>query len=150
MCGRAPKRPTVRPAGARRARGGDPRHALGRLGERLAAAHLRRLGYEVLASNVRTRHGEIDLIAFGQDTLVFAEVKTRTAARADGPAPAGLEPLAALRPRQRARLRRLALAWLAEQAATRPRAATIRFDALGVHLDREGRLLRLDHVEGAW
>jgi putative endonuclease len=139
------------PTAARpRARGGDPRHALGRLGERLAAAHLQRLGYEVLARNVRTRHGELDLIAFGHETLVFAEVKTRAAPRAGGRIAAELEPLAGLRPRQRARQRRLAVAWLAEQRAARPRAATIRFDALGVLVDREGRLLRLDHLEGAW
>ena len=123
---------------------------LGHLGERLAAAHLQRLGYEVLAHNVRTRHGELDLIAFGHQTLVFAEVKSRTAPRAGQRIAAEFEPLAGLRPRQRARQRRLALAWLAEQRTARPRAAAIRFDALGVLVDREGRLLRLDHIEGAW
>jgi putative endonuclease len=133
-----------------RAHGGDPRHALGHLGERLAAAHLQRLGYEVLAHNVRTRHGELDLIAFGHQTLVFAEVKSRTAPRAGQRIAAEFEPLAGLRPRQRARQRRLALAWLAEQRTALPRAAAIRFDALGVLVDREGRLLRLDHIEGAW
>jgi len=33
----------------------------------------------VLARNVRTRQGEIDVIAFDGRTLVFAEVKTRRA-----------------------------------------------------------------------
>ena len=49
----------------------DPRHALGRLGEQLAAAHLERLGFAILARNARTRYGEIDLIAFDGHTLVF-------------------------------------------------------------------------------
>ncbi len=52
---------------------------LGRLGEELAAAHLRRLGFATLARNVRTRHGEIDLIVFDGRTLAFVEVKTRLA-----------------------------------------------------------------------
>jgi putative endonuclease len=58
--------------------------------------------------------------------------------------------LAWLRHRQRARLRRLACAWLYEGAHARPRAQEIRFDAVGVIVDGAGRLLRLDHIEGAW
>jgi hypothetical protein len=57
----------LRPPGRR----GDPRRALGSLGEQLAEAHLGRLGFSVLERNVRTRHGEIDLIAFDGSTLVF-------------------------------------------------------------------------------
>lgn len=47
------------------------RQTLGRLGEDLALAHLRSLGFSALARNVRTRHGEIDLIAFDGATIVF-------------------------------------------------------------------------------
>jgi putative endonuclease len=51
---------------------------LGRLGERLAARHLRRCGYKVLYRNFRPPHGgEIDLVCREKNTLVFAEVKTR-------------------------------------------------------------------------
>ena len=128
----------------------DARRELGHLGEELAAGHLERLGFAVLARNVRTRHGEIDVIAFDGRTLVFAEVKSaRTGAPAPQSAP-GREPLAGLRPRQRARLRRLATAWLADSDIERPRARTIRFDAIGVTVGADGRLVRLDHIEGAW
>jgi putative endonuclease len=123
---------------------------LGRLGEELAAAHLTRLGFSVLARNARTRHGEIDLIAFDGQVMVFVEVKTRRAIAHDRHACAHTEPLAALRPRQRARLRRLAVAWLADAGRTRPRAHTIRFDGLGVTVDSADRLVRLDHIQGAW
>jgi len=127
----------------------DPRHVLGRLGERLAAEHLSRLGFAVLARNVRTRHGEIDLIAFDGRALVFVEVKTtRSAGR--GRAPTVESPLERLRPRQRMRLRRLAVAWLSERRADRPSAREIRFDAIGVTVDAQDRLLRLDHLEAAW
>jgi hypothetical protein len=45
---------------------------LGRLGEELAAAHLTRLGFAVIARNARTRHGEIDLIVFDGQAIVLA------------------------------------------------------------------------------
>jgi putative endonuclease len=129
---------------------GTRRRALGTLGEDLAAAHLRRLGFVVVARNVRTRHGEIDLIAFDGRTLVFAEVKTRRASnRRRGLCPED-QPLAWLKFSQRARLKRLACTWLYENTHARPKAHTIRFDALGVIVDGSDRLLRLDHIEGAW
>jgi putative endonuclease len=128
----------------------DPRRTLGRLGEDLAAAHLTRLGFSTLARNVRTRAGEIDLIVFDGRTLVFAEVKTRRVRSGERGIRPDQEPLPWLRPRQRARLRRLAVAWLNDERHQRPTAHTVRFDAIGVILDGKGRLLRLDHVEGAW
>jgi putative endonuclease len=118
---------------------------LGRLGEEIAAAHLERRGYAVLARNARTRHGEIDLVARDGHALVFVEVKTRRALRRGAPD----DPLEGIRVRQRLRLRRLAGAWLAANPP-RPVPALIRFDAIGVTVDRRGRLLRLDHVEDAW
>jgi putative endonuclease len=128
----------------------DRRRASGALGEDLAVAHFRRLGFVVVARNVRTRHGEIDLIAFDGRTLAFAEVKTRRASnRRRGLCPED-QPLAWLKFSQRSRLKRLACAWLYENTRTRPRAHTIRFDAVGVIVDGSDRLLRLDHIEGAW
>lgn len=128
----------------------DPRRVLGRLGEDMAASHLNRLDFATLARNVRTRYGEIDLIAFDGRTLVFAEVKTRRVASSARHLRPEQEPLRWLRPRQCARLRRLALAWLSDERRDRPRARTIRFDAIGVIVDSRGQLLRLDHLEGAW
>ena len=129
----------------------DPRRALGRLGEDIAVAHLEHLGFALLERNARTCHGEIDVIAFDGRTMVFAEIKTRRIAgsprRKTGPYE---QPLAGLRPRQRARLRRLATAWLHDERHVRPKAHTIRFDAIGVTVDATGSLVRLDHVEGAW
>ena len=141
----------IEPPGEPRRRRGDHRGALGALGEQLAAEHLRRRGFVIVERNVRTRHGEIDLIAIDdRGTLLFAEVKTRRAAnRRRGLCPEE-QPLAWLKPSQRSRLRRLALAWLYDTASRRPYARTIRFDAIGVIVDGRDRLLRLDHFEGAW
>jgi putative endonuclease len=127
----------------------NPRHALGRLGEHLAASHLQRLGFAIVARNVRTRHGEIDLIAFNGEALVFVEVKTRRSHRRWRLTP-DEQPLAWLRTRQRTRVRRLASAWLHAESRNRPAAHTIRFDAVGVIVDEADRLLCLDHVESAW
>jgi putative endonuclease len=120
------------------------------MGEQLAGAHLERFGFTVLARNVRMPTGELDLIAFDGRALVFVEVKTRRARAGAGRIPPEQEPLPWLRPRQRARLRRTAVAWLADTGRARPHAETIRFDAIGVILDGRGRLLRLEHLESAW
>lgn len=51
---------------------------LGKAGEDRAAKFLAKQGYRVLERNFRTPHGEIDLIALHEGTIVFVEVKTRT------------------------------------------------------------------------
>jgi putative endonuclease len=50
---------------------------VGAWGENLAADYLLAKGYELLARNVRTEVGEIDLIARKDGLLSFVEVKTR-------------------------------------------------------------------------
>ena len=64
-----------------------PHLLLGRRGEQLAAEHLERLGYALVASNFTLPVGrnlrgaivraEIDLVAYENETLCFVEVKTR-------------------------------------------------------------------------
>jgi putative endonuclease len=128
----------------------DPRHLVGRRGERIAAGHLRRRGWSILACNVRTREGEIDLIARDRATLVFVEVKTRSVRSGRASIREDQLPLAGLGARQRARLRRLATAWLRERRGALATIETIRFDAVGVVIDARGAPLQLDHVENAW
>jgi putative endonuclease len=53
------------------------RQNLARWGEALAAETLTRQGYQVIARNVRTPHGELDLVTRQASTTVFVEVKTR-------------------------------------------------------------------------
>jgi putative endonuclease len=47
-------------------------------GEQAAAEYIQKKGYEILEKNIRTPHGEIDIIARVEDVIVFVEVKTRT------------------------------------------------------------------------
>ncbi len=51
--------------------------SFGRLGERMACRFLMSRGFDILARRYQSRGGEIDLVAFEGDTLVFVEVKTR-------------------------------------------------------------------------
>jgi len=68
----------------RRRRFGDNH---GRLGEDLAHRFLRRRGCTVVARNYRTPSGsgEIDLVAWHGETLIFVEVKTRNSAEFGAP-----------------------------------------------------------------
>jgi len=119
----------------------DARHQLGALGERLAAEHLLRRGFTILERNYRTRWGELDIVAYDGHTLAFCEVKTRMHG--------GGMPLEAIRARKRARVRRMAGSWMSERGE-RPFADVIRCDAIGVTFDRAGRLLAIEHLEGAF
>ena len=116
----------------------ERRSELGQLGEQLAAEHLVRRGFQIVERNYRTRW-----VAFDGRTLAFCEVKTRRM-----PA-GGASPLEAVRPRKQSRVRKMAGSWLIERTE-RPRAEHLRFDAIGVTLDLAGRLVKLEHLEGAF
>ena len=49
----------------------------GAWGEALAAQYLQKKRYKILATNYRSRFGEIDLVASNRRYLVFVEVKLR-------------------------------------------------------------------------
>jgi putative endonuclease len=121
----------------------EKRRQLGASGEQLAADHLTRRGFEILERNFRTRWGELDIVASDGRTIVFCEVKSRVANRSNR------DPLESLHPRKRRQVRRMATQWLRERPA-RPRVTELRFDAIGVTFAPNGRLMRLDHLEGAF
>jgi len=54
---------------------------IGAWGESIAAEWLAEHGYQIIARNVRTPYGEIDLIVRQQDITIFVEVKTLTSSR---------------------------------------------------------------------
>jgi putative endonuclease len=118
---------------------------IGRLAEDLVAARLQGAGWEILERNARSRHGELDIIARDRRTLVFVEVKAGRQGSAYGPE----RPVLSVGPRKQQRIRRLAAAWMAEHRDV-PRYEQIRFDAVGVILDRTSRVTEVEHIENAF
>jgi putative endonuclease len=121
------------------------RQRLGRAAEDLVASRLVEAGWEIVERNARTRHGELDLVAVDNHSLVFVEVKAGRAGSAFGPE----RPVLSVDFRKQARIRRLATAWLSERRDL-PRYGEIRFDAIGVTYDRGGRVVDYEHLEGAF
>ncbi|MCI0774132.1 MAG: YraN family protein [Chloroflexi bacterium] len=120
----------------------------GRAGESAARAYLTgELGYEIVATNYRTRDGEIDIVARDNagdgardnECLVFIEVKTRTN-RAFG---AGIEQVSA---KKSLRLQAAAQSYLAENDLEN---SDWRIDLISVEMDRSGRVSRIEHIESA-
>jgi putative endonuclease len=125
----------------------DRRRVVGAVGEELARRHLEARGFELLDANFRTRHGELDVVAADAHCLVFCEVKTRLRASESDDA---LSPFAAIGARKRRQVRLMAREWLALRGGEAPWRAEMRFDAIGVELDPTGRLICLEHLEGAF
>src|SRR5215471_17059126 len=61
---------------------------LGYLGERAAEKFLKRKGYKIVARGLRSRGGELDLVAVDGRTIVFVEVKTRSSGQYGDPSEA--------------------------------------------------------------
>jgi putative endonuclease len=114
-----------------------PSDALGRYGEDIAARHLTADGMVILDRNWRCDVGELDIVAREGSTLVLVEVKTRRSAAFGSPAEA-------VTWRKAARLRKLALRWVA-QSDLHP--ATIRIDVVGVIRGPRGAAV-VEHLRG--
>ncbi|MEP9354963.1 YraN family protein [Xanthobacter sp. KR7-65] len=109
-------------------------HARGIAAEERAGTLLGARGFDILARRVRTKAGEIDLVARQGDLLVFCEVKLR----------ATLEDAAfSLQARQRRRIAAAAAAFLMDHPELA--ALNMRFDA--VLLARTGEA---EHLPGAF
>jgi putative endonuclease len=124
------------------------RQELGRGAEALASERLERTGARVIVRNARATEvrGEIDLIALDRGVLVFVEVKARRTGSLAGPE----RPALAVTPRKRAKLRSLALAWLRDNDGRVPPHRALRFDVIGIRVDRAGRLVEWEHIRGAF
>ena len=102
---------------------------LGKAGEELACAELRRRGYAILARRYRTRAGELDIVAADGLTLVFVEVKARASADFGSAA-------AAVTPVKRRKLCAMAVDYIARRRIGPD--IPCRFDVVTVQIAREG------------
>ena len=106
----------------------------GRRGERLAAWWLRLKGYRILARDLRTPVGEIDIVARRGRTLALVEVKQR---------PSDHLALEAVSPRQQQRIVRAAQAFLGRHRNLQ--GLDLRFDTIIIVPARLPR-----HIADAW
>jgi putative endonuclease len=116
------------------------RKRLGRFGEDEAWAFLAAQGYRLLERNFRTRFGELDLIAWHRDVLVFIEVRTRSAGPFGGP-------IDTVDHEKQRRLRRMAQVFL--QAYNIDPETACRFDVIGVNCHRDGSMV-IEHCLDAF
>ncbi|MBA4423464.1 MAG: YraN family protein [Syntrophus sp. (in: bacteria)] len=105
----------------------------GKKGEDLAAAYLTKTGYRIIERNYRCVFGEIDIVAWEGETLVFAEVKSRRTEAYGAPQ------LAVGREKQN-KISRIALNYLSEKHLCRHPA---RFDVVAVKLLPAGTRIEL-------
>jgi len=103
-------------------------HALGRSGEQAAIEFLKKKHYSIVEQGFRFHRGEIDIIAYDRNTLVFVEVKTRQSRTF------GL-PEESVTPAKQAQLKRLAEAYLMVRHLSH---VPCRFDILSVIPDEAG------------
>ena len=110
------------------------RRQLGAAGEADAVDHLRRAGYRILERNLRSRFGELDIVAQDGDCLVFVEVRTRRSR--------AMAPEESITPAKGRRLAGLGMRYLQEHGLEE---ADWRIDVIAIEQDALGNRLRLDH-----
>jgi len=121
--------------------------SLGRRGEKIARRFLKDRGFTILATNYRCPAGEIDVIALEPstssrdraETLVFAEVKTRSSDKYT-------QPYAAVDSHKQRRIRRAAEYYIsAKNAGDMP----VRFDVVSIVI-RKGAQPLITHIPEAF
>lgn len=111
--------------------------ALGKQGEDIAAAYLKRRRYGIVERNYRCAFGEVDIIAVKKGVVVFIEVKTRSS-HAYG------SPETSVTPRKQRQLAKVALFFLQSRNMLDRDA---RFDVVEVDVgDREERVRIIENA----
>jgi putative endonuclease len=116
----------------------SPDQDVGARGERLAASFLKKNGYKVMERNYRSkRWGEIDIVAWDGDTLVFVEVKTRMTSLFG-------KPQEAVHPQKIRSLKRAGQFYLRQKKVEGP----VRIDVVAVTLGWDPRVKNIELFKG--
>ncbi|MBK8251497.1 MAG: YraN family protein [Polyangiaceae bacterium] len=116
--------------------------SLGIRAEIAAQNYLRQKGFEILEANVRVSRLEIDLIARLGEVLVIIEVRAR------GPRSL-LRPFDSIGFEKRRRIRNAAKVLWTNRYRHDSTLERVRFDCIGVHIDRNGEA-HIEHVVAAF
>ncbi|OGQ35986.1 MAG: hypothetical protein A3F16_08175 [Deltaproteobacteria bacterium RIFCSPHIGHO2_12_FULL_43_9] len=116
------------------------RKRLGAWGEGIARGFLEKQGYRIECSNYRTKQGEIDLICWDNDQMVFVEIKTSRSMLLKTPQEGYSK-------RQRDRFRLMAENYLATNKL-RNKPSGFRFDFVGVKIVQNNHTItHLQNIE---
>jgi putative endonuclease len=111
---------------------------LGSKGETLAAEHLTRQGYRILATNRNLRYAEADLIVENKDFVVLVEVKTTSGHQF-------LYPAELVTPQKKQKLRRLAGLLMQENPSKK-----VRIDVVAIEMTNPPAITHIENaVEGS-
>lgn len=110
------------------------RRSVGAQREQQAAEYLKAKGYEILAQNIYTPFGELDILAGQGDMLIFTEIKYRSGTQCG-------DPLEAVDRRKQRRICQSAMYYYAQHGYGKP----CRFDVIAIYGD--GRVV---HIENAF
>jgi putative endonuclease len=131
-----------RTGGGRSGGGARDTYQAGLFGEEVVADQLVADGWRILGHRVRTKVGELDLVARRGDAVVFAEVKTAR--------PGRISVEESIDQRARMRIRRSAVAWMAANPRLQRGVRAYRFDVFIVRRDEAGVVERVDHLPDAF
>ncbi|MCY0875331.1 MAG: ribonuclease HII [Firmicutes bacterium] len=133
----------------------DPRQRLGFDAEQWVVSYLVQRGWVLRERRFRVAQGEIDAIMEDGDTLVFLEVRARSAhaqAAGDRSSETAVDALLvaaeSVDGRKRARLRKLAEIYLKREHIQQDVA--VRFDVVAVAWDRQGQMPLMEHYRAAF
>jgi putative endonuclease len=118
----------------------EPSKTTGFRGERAAEKFLKRRGYKIVARGLRSRGGELDLVAVDGRTIVFVEVKTRTSDRYGAPEEA-------VDLNKQKRMTRAALMFLKRHGLLE---CSCRFDVVAVSWPAGSKRPTIEHFENAF
>ena len=107
----------------------DTRISLGKKGEDIATAHLKKNGFQIITRNYRQKSGEIDIIARDGEWLVFIEVKTRKSLRFG-------HPFEAVTQKKQNQIGRVALDYMTRNKLL---DHAVRFDVISIMVNRDGK-----------
>lgn len=117
----------------------DPRRLFGQEGESAAEQFLRHKGYRIVARNLRSSLGELDLVAEDGQILIFVEVKARRTDAFGGA-------VHAVHPRKQEKLIQLAAQYLARHHV---KNRLCRFDVVLLQ-GTNGAAPQIEHIENAF
>ncbi|MDP5273423.1 YraN family protein [Chengkuizengella axinellae] len=121
---------------------GDQRKNTGHFGEKLAVDFLLENKYKVIEKNWRCKLGEVDIIAYDNDTLVILEVRTRRDTGKFG------TPHESINFKKQQKVRSISQMYLQQKNLQQ---AKTRIDVICIILNKTGNtVLSIDHIKNAF